>query len=128
VRFMGTAIKMGKTGFLRGTNWKAERGMLWTLVVLAAVVVLIFTLVPSVEQGRTARLQRFLSVIPEAAAEAFNAADYQTASEEISTAYRRNLIFYEEFALLKDEELINHFTPSEVIGYFANSFPVESIQ
>ncbi len=119
---------MGDAGFLRGDNWKTERRTLWAIVVLAAVIVLIFTLVPSAEQGRVERLQRFLEVIPESAATAFNAADYQTASEEISTAYRRDLVFHEEFELLKDEELINHFTPAEVVGYFANNFTKEAMQ
>jgi|GEM_PF-2454224 len=119
---------MSKSGFFHSDNWKTERRTLWAIVVLAAVVVFIFTLVPSAEQGRAERLQRFLSVIPETAATAFSAGDYQAATEQISLAYRRNLIFHEEFELLKDEELINHFTPGEVVGYFANNFIQEVIR
>ena len=118
---------MSKTGFLRGADWKTERMTLWAIVVLAVLVVLVVMSVPSVEQGREVRLQHFLSVIPAEAAQFFNSGEFQAASEEIGLAYRRDLVFHEEFELLKDEELINHFTPAEVVGYFANNFIQEAI-
>ncbi len=119
---------MSEGGFLRGADWKTEQMTLWAIVVLAVLVVLVVMSVPSTEQGRETRLLRFLSVIPEEAAEAFNATDYQAATEEIGTAYRRDLVFHEEFELLKDDELINHFTPAEVVGYFANNFTKEAMR
>jgi hypothetical protein len=108
--------------FLRGAEWKPERIALLAFVLGAGVIIAVFALTPSVEEGRAERLALFLETVPPEAAAAFEAGDYTACAGIIETTARTDLVFFEDFEALKDGELINIFTPSEVVDYYARYF------
>ncbi len=113
---------MAGSGFLRGTDWRVERITLVVMVALVAAIIVLFTLSPTVEEGRADRLDHFLSVLPEGAREAFINERYDEAVALLSDEYRTNLVFHERWEELKDTELINIFTIDEVVDYYVRYF------
>lgn len=109
-------------GFWRDPDWRFERRSLLVILAVAALIVLVFALEPTLEEGRAERLEVFLVVIGEEAAAAFRAGDYEACAALIDEALRTNLVFCERFEELKDDELINLFTPAEVVDYYAGHF------
>ena len=108
--------------FWKDPDWRVERRALLVIVVAAALIVLVFALEPTTEEGRAERLDLFLSVIPAEAALAFESGDFEICAAVIDDTRRADLVFYERFEELKDGELINTFTPREVVDYYAEYF------
>jgi len=109
-------------GFLKGPDWRVERISLVVTVGLAAAIVVLFALAPTVEEGRAERLDLFLAVLPDDARAAFEGGRYDEATALVSEAYRTDLVFHERWEEIKDTELINIFTVDEVVNYYARYF------
>ncbi|MCK4593151.1 hypothetical protein KAU45_01525 [bacterium] len=113
---------MGGSGFFRGSDWRVERLALVVMAALFAAIIVLFALVPTVEEGRAERLDHFLSTLPEGAREAFNDERYDEVVALLSEEYRTDLVFHERWEELKDTELINIFTVEEVVDYYVRYF------
>jgi hypothetical protein len=109
-------------GFLKGPDWRVERISLVVTAGLAAAIVVLFALAPTVEEGRAERLDLFLAVLPDDARAAFEGGRYDEATALVSEAYRTDLVFHERWEEIKDTELINIFTVDEVVNYYARYF------
>jgi len=115
-------MEMTGRGFLKNPDWRVERIALVAAAGLAAAIIVLFALAPTVEEGRAERLDLFLAVLPDDARAAFEAGRYDEATARISEAYRTDLVFHERWEELKDTELINIFTVDEVLDYYVRYF------
>jgi hypothetical protein len=113
---------LGDDGFLRGPGWRVERIALLVMGGLAVAILVLFALVPTVEEGRAERLDFFLSVLPDGARAAFEGKRYDEAVALIAERYRNDLVFHERWEELKDTELVNIFTVEEVVDYYVRYF------
>ncbi|MCX7022450.1 MAG: hypothetical protein NTW26_09305 [bacterium] len=109
-------------GFLKRPDWRVERIALAAAVGLAAAIIVLFALAPTVEEGRAERLDLFLAILPDDARVAFDGGRYDEATTRASEAYRTDLVFHERWEELKDTELINIFTVGEVVDYYVRYF------
>ncbi|HUT98107.1 MAG TPA: hypothetical protein VM054_03445 [bacterium] len=108
--------------FLKGPEWRVERIALVAMAGLAAAIIVLFALAPTVEEGRAERLDLFLAALPDDARAAFEGGRYDEAAALISEAYRTDLVFHERWEELKDTELVNIFTVGEVLDYYVRYF------
>jgi hypothetical protein len=115
-------MEMSGKGFLKGPDWRVERIAVLVAAGLAAAIIILFALAPTVEEGRAERLDLFLTVLPDDARTAFEAGRYDRATTLISEAYRTDLVFHERWEELKDTELINIFTVGVVVDYYVRYF------
>jgi hypothetical protein len=99
-----------------------ERIALLVMGGLAVAILVLFALVPTVEEGRAERLDFFLSVLPDGARAAFEGKRYDEAVALIAERYRNDLVFHERWEELKDTELVNIFTVEEVVDYYVRYF------
>ncbi len=97
----------------------------------AFLFLLCLSFVIGCEQSKTEILQRrlddFRNVLPPELKEEFDSKNYQVVAKGIDSLQQADLAFKEKYQRLKREELIDAFSPEEVVDFFREHF-VEEIE
>ena len=73
------------------------------------------------------RLDNFRNILPAQLREDFDSSDYAAVAQGIDSLVQADAAFREEYENLKHEELIDVFSPEEVVDFFREHF-VEEIE
>ncbi len=96
---------------------------LWVLLCLSLTIACV--------QSKTEILQRrlanFRNILPAQLREEFDSSDYAAVAQGIDSLLQDDPVFREQFENLKHEELIDVFSPAEVVDFFREHF-VEEIE
>ena len=96
---------------------------LWVLLCLSLTI--------ACEQSKTEilqqRLDNFRGILPAELREEFDSSDYAAVAQGIDSLLQDDPVFREQFENLKHEELIDVFSPAEVVDFFREHF-VEEIE
>ena len=96
---------------------------LWVLLCLSLMV--------ACEESKTEILQRrldnFRNMLPAQLREEFDSGDYAAVKQGIDSLVQTDATFREKYENLKHEELIDLFSPAEVVDFFREHF-VEEIE
>lgn len=95
------------------------------------MVLLCISLVVACEESKTEilqmRLDNFRNILPSELKEEFDAKDYQSVTRGIDSLLQYVPAFKKKYEKLKHEELIDVFSPEEVVDFFREYF-VEEIE
>jgi hypothetical protein len=71
------------------------------------------------------RLDNFRNMLPTQLREDFDSADYAAVAQGIDSLIQSDAVFREQYQKLKHEELIDVFSPEEVVDFFREHFVQE---
>ena len=90
------------------------------------MVLLCISLVVACEESKTEilqmRLDNFRNILPSELKEEFDSKDYQSVTRGIDSLLQYVPAFKEKYEKLKHEELIDVFSPEEVVDFFREHF------
>jgi len=97
----------------------------------AFLILLCVTCVIGCEESKIEILQRrlndFINILPPELREEFDSKNYETVAKGIDSLMQDDHVFKEKYERLKHEELIDVFSPEEVMDFFKEHF-VEEIE
>lgn len=97
----------------------------------AVLVLLCLSLVGACERSKVETLQKrlndFRDILPQNLREEFDSKNYAVVAEGIDSLLQHDPAFKGEYETLKHQELIDVFSPEEVVDFFSEHF-VEEIE
>lgn len=92
----------------------------------AVLAILCLSLITACERSKTemlqVRLDRFRGILPPELREQFDSKNYEVVAEGIDSLVQNVPDFKEKYEALKHEELIDVFSPQEVVDFFREHF------